>query len=170
MSVTKLKIRTFGDPCLRLKSAAVKEVGPAERMLIAALIETMHEHKGIGLAAPQVGINQQIFVADTGDGPVAVINPKVIKKTGSGLLEEGCLSLPGVTVEMRRAQKILVKYIDENNRPVEAAYDDLMARVIQHETDHLAGIVYVDRMKDLSTLTHLAEWQKHWLGRPEPAD
>ena len=144
MSVTKLKIRTFGDPCLRLKSVLVKEVGPAERMLIAALIETMHEHKGIGLAAPQVGINQQILVADTGDGPIVVINPKIIKKSGSGILEEGCLSLPGVTVEVRRPQKIFVTYIDENNRKVESTYEDLMARIIQHETDHLNGKLIID--------------------------
>ena len=144
MSVTKLKIRIFGDPCLRLKSVPVKEVGPAERVLIAAMIETMHEYKGIGLAAPQVGFNQRIFVADIGNGPIAVINPKIIKRSGSGVLEEGCLSLPGVTVEVRRPKKIFVSYIDENNRRVESAYDELMARVIQHETDHLNGKLITD--------------------------
>ena len=95
MITTKLKIRLYGDPCLRKKSISVKSVGPGERMLIKAMLETMYEHKGIGLAAPQVGINEQIIVVDIGEGPFAIINPKVIKKSGSVKLEEGCLSIPG---------------------------------------------------------------------------
>ena len=74
---TKLAVRTYGDPCLRKKSALVKSVGPGERFLIKAMLDTMYDHKGIGLAAPQIGINQQIFVVDTGEGPFAVINPKI---------------------------------------------------------------------------------------------
>jgi peptide deformylase len=139
-----LTMRYYGDECLRKKSDPVPEVGPAERMLIAAMIEKMREEKGVGLAAPQVGINQQIFVADIGLGPVAVINPRIIKRTGSDWQEEGCLCLPGITVNVKRAQEISVRYTDENNQPVERELSDLMARVFQHETDHLYGKLIVD--------------------------
>lgn len=140
----KLKIRLYGDPCLRKKSVLVKEVGTSERMLIAAMLEAMHENKGIGLAAPQVGINQQIFVADIGQGPVAVINPKVLKRIGSETVEEGCLSIPGVSVKVKRPKKITVRYTDQNNEIVERELEELMARVFLHETDHLLGRLIVD--------------------------
>src|SRR5580698_3385476 len=97
-----LKIRYYGDPCLETKSKAVKEVGPVERMLIAAMFETMVACKGVGLAAPQVGINEQIFVVDTGKDAFAVINPKIIKSSGTDLMEEGCLSIPRVLVDVKR--------------------------------------------------------------------
>lgn len=144
MPATKLKIRIYGDPCLRKKSLTVKEVGPAERMLIAAMVETMHESKGVGLAAPQVGINQQIFVFDVGDGPEAVINPRILKKWGSAVMEEGCLSIPGVLVNVKRPEEILVKYTDENNKTVQRECTELLARVFLHETDHLNGKLIVD--------------------------
>ena len=140
----KLKIRIYGDPCLRKKSEPLKEVGPSERMLIAAMIDTMYEHKGLGLAAPQVGINQQIFVADVGDGPMVVVNPKIIKRTGSSDLEEGCLSIPGITVDVKRPKKIVVQYLDENSQPVEKEFKDMLARVFQHENDHLNGKLIID--------------------------
>ena len=85
----------YGDPCLRKKCVPVKEVGPSERMVINAMIETMHQANGVGLAAPQVGINQRFFILDVGDGPVIIINPKIIKRAGSDIFEEGCLSIPG---------------------------------------------------------------------------
>ena len=141
---TKLKIRLYGDPVLRKKSAPVKEISTSERLLIQSMLETMYEHKGIGLAAPQVGINQRILVADIGDGPIIVINPVIIKRSGAEVLEEGCLSIPGVTVKVKRPISIIVKYRDEDNKLVERAYHDLIARVILHETDHLNGKLIVD--------------------------
>lgn len=144
MTTTKLKIRFYGDPCLRKKSSPVKNVGPGERLLIQAMMETMREHKGVGLAAPQVGINEQIFVADTGDGVRVFVNPKIIKKSGVASMEEGCLSIPGVVVHIKRPARITVHYLDENNKQVEQAFGDLMARVIQHEIDHLNGKLIVD--------------------------
>ncbi len=144
MITTKLKIRIYGDPILRQKAHPVKEVGPAERMLIASMIETMHEHKGIGLAAPQVGISEQIFVADIGEGPLVVINPQISQRSGSHVKEEGCLSIPGVVLKVKRPQKIRVKYLNENNKILEKEYSDLLARVILHETDHLKGKLIID--------------------------
>ncbi len=146
MLATTLKVRLFGDPCLRKKSTRVTSIGPAERLLIKAMLATMHEYKGVGLAAPQVGINQRIFVADTGDGkgPVVVINPEILKRYGASYMEEGCLSIPGITVNIRRAQEVLVRYRDENNKEIENIFVDLMARVILHETDHLDGKLIID--------------------------
>src|SRR3989344_5968911 len=144
MTAATLKIRLYGDPCLRKKSVPVIYVGPTEQSLLQAMLVAMRESKGVGMAAPQVGINQQIFVADIGDGPMAFINPKIIKKSGGDVIEEGCLSIPGVTVMVRRPERIVVRYIDENNEPHEKIYDEMMARVIQHEMDHLNGKLIVD--------------------------
>ena len=144
MNTILLKIRTYGDSCLRKKSKAIKDVGPSERFLINAMIETMRSHKGIGLAAPQIGLNEQLFVVDVGDGPFVVINPQIIKKSGSDIMEEGCLSIPEVLIKVKRAESITVVYTDENNRPVELKCSGLLAKVIQHESDHLNGKLIVD--------------------------
>jgi len=146
MITTKLKIRLYGDPCLRKKSVPVKEVGPSERLLINSMVAAMHHAKGVGLAAPQVGINQRILVVDIGDGPIAVINPRIIKKSGKQELEEGCLSIPEVTVNITRPQKIIVKYMDENNHVHEKSCEDILARVILHESDHLDGKLIIDNL------------------------
>ncbi|MCR4338245.1 MAG: peptide deformylase [Candidatus Omnitrophica bacterium] len=157
MPLPQLKVRTYPDPCLRRKSQKVKAVGPGERLLIQSMITAMYAHKGVGLAAPQVGINQQIFVADIGQGPMAVINPQVVEQHGSTVLEEGCLSIPGVTVKIKRPKKILVKYMDEENTIVQREFSDLMARVFLHESDHLFGKLIVDYVG----LRQKKEVQKH---------
>ncbi len=144
MEIIPLKIRLYGDSCLRKKSEPLKEVGAAERLLIQAMIVTMHAHKGVGLAAPQVGINQRLIVVDVGDGPVALINPQILTKKGTEVMEEGCLSIPGILVNVKRPKEIRVKYLDEYNQPKERTCSELMARVILHETDHLNGKLIVD--------------------------
>ena len=140
----QLKIRLYGDPCLTTKSKLVKEVGPAERMLIASMFDTMSGQKGIGLAAPQVGINEQIFVVDTGKDAFAVINPKIIRAVGSEVSEEGCLSIPHLQVNVKRSKEIEVEFINEDNRLVRAKISGLLAKVFQHENDHLQGKLIVD--------------------------
>lgn len=144
MNIEILKIRLYGDPCLRRKSTPVADTGHSLRVLIRSMIATMHENKGIGLAAPQVGVNERFFVVDIGDGPLVFINPKIIRKSGSSVLEEGCLSIPGVTVTVRRPEKIVVRYWSEDHGLMEKSYGELMARVILHETDHLDGKLIVD--------------------------
>ena len=139
-----LKVRVVGDPCLRAKSKPVKEVGPVERMMIAAMFETLQAHKGIGLAAPQVGVNEQIFVIDTGKDAFAVINPKILQSSGSEAMEEGCLSIPNVHVSIKRAKAIEVEFTDEHNQKVRAALKGLAAKVFQHENDHLLGKLIID--------------------------
>jgi peptide deformylase len=144
MTVTKLKVRLYGDPCLRKKATFVKDVGPSERILIQAMLSTMYHEKGVGLAAPQVGIDQRIFVADPGEGPCVFINLEILKTYGSGVLEEGCLSIPGINVDVTRPEKVRVRFIDENNDEYEAVFEGLMARVVLHENDHLDGKLIVD--------------------------
>ena len=149
-----LKIRVYGDPCLEAKSKAVKEVGPVERMLIAAMFETMIANKGVGLAAPQVGINEQIFVVDTGKEVFAAINPRIIKGVGSDVMEEGCLSIPRVLVEVKRPKNVWVEFTDQENRLVRAQLNGLVGRVFQHELDHLHGKLILDYLlpKDRSRI------------------
>jgi len=164
-----LKIRVYGDPCLRAKSKPVKEIGPVERMLIAAMFETMEAYKGVGLAAPQVGINEQIFVVNTGKESFAVINPRILKSAGhevmqegclsipatlmdvkplkavgSEIMQEGCLSLPHLLVEVRRPKIVWVEFTDGENRHIQAQLSGLVARVFQHEYDHLQGKLIID--------------------------
>ena len=144
MAFGALKVRVLGDPCLRRKSRPVKEIGPVERMLIASLFATMQEHKGIGLAAPQVGVNEQIFVVDAGKEVFAVVNPRILKSEGTDAVEEGCLSIPHLHVKVKRAKKVLVEFTDENNRRFRAELSGLTAKVFQHETDHLNGKLIID--------------------------
>lgn len=140
----QLKVRLYGDPCLIARSKPVKEVGAAERLLIDAMFATMHAQKGIGLAAPQVGINEQIFVVDTGKDAFAVINPKIIRSVGHETSEEGCLSIPHLGVNVKRAKEIDVEFLDENNKLVRARLSGLLAKVFQHEYDHLQGRLIID--------------------------
>ncbi len=140
----QLKVRLYGDPCLTTKSKSVKEVGPAERMLIASMFDTMYAQKGVGLAAPQVGINEQIFIVDTGKDAFAVINPKIIRATGAEVGEEGCLSIPHLQVEIKRAKELEVEFLDEDNQLVRAKISGLLAKVFQHENDHLQGKLIID--------------------------
>lgn len=139
-----LKVRLYGDPCLRQKSKPVKAIGPVERLLISAMFETMQAHKGIGLAAPQVGVNEQIFVVDTGKDAFAVINPKILKVSGHDESEEGCLSIPNLQVMISRAKMVDVEFTDENGQAVRARLSGLAAKVFQHENDHLQGKLIVD--------------------------
>lgn len=148
MNSSTLKIRIYGDPFLRAKCVPAKEVGPSERMVMDAMIETMHQAKGVGLAAPQVGIKQRFFVLDIGDGPMVIVNPEILRRAGSDIFEEGCLSIPEVTVQVKRPEEITVHYKDENNQTVKLTCNGLLARVIQHETDHLDGILIIDYASD----------------------
>ena len=142
-----LKIRLYGDPCLEVKSKPVKEVGPVERMLISAMFETMAASKGVGLAASQVGINEQIMVVDTGKEFFAAVNPKIIKSAGSEFMEEGCLSVPRVLVDVKRAKGVWVEFTDQENRLVRSHLTGLAARVFQHELDHLNGKLILEYLK-----------------------
>ncbi|MCD5390531.1 peptide deformylase [candidate division NPL-UPA2 bacterium] len=143
-----MEIRKYGDPVLREKARAVAEVTDEVRELIKDMAGTMYENKGIGLAAPQVGVKSRVIVVDGGQGLLALINPEILSspEAGEELAEEGCLSLPEITVEVKRARKIRVKGLSEKGKNIETEAEGLLARAIQHEVDHLNGILMIDRI------------------------
>jgi peptide deformylase len=144
MDETALRIRVLGDPVLRKNAKPVKEINKARRDILSRMSQLMYDASGVGLAAPQVGINEAMLVADIGSGLYKLVNPKIIKKSGRQALEEGCLSVPGVCVKVKRAKKIIVEALDENAKPITIEAQDLLACVFQHEIDHLYGKMIVD--------------------------
>lgn len=144
MIETELKIRIYGDKILRKKSLPIKIVGAPERELLEKMAAIMYSVGGIGLAATQIGIDKQLAVVDVGQGLVKLINPKIKIKQGVASMEEGCLSLPEVAVNVKRAKKIFVECLDEFNKKIVFWADDLFSRAIQHEIDHLRGKLIID--------------------------
>jgi len=144
MKETTLRIRFFGDPVLRKKSTPVKHITLDHRDILSKMAQLMYEAGGIGLAAPQVGINEAMIVADVGSGLYKLINPKIVKKEGSQVMEEGCLSLPGVCIKVKRARKVIVQAQDELAQTLTLEAEGLLACVFQHEIEHLKGKVIVD--------------------------
>lgn len=138
-------IRTYGDDILRKKSRVVDEINPRVLLLIKDMKETMYNSKGLGLAAPQVGILKRIVVIDIGNGPIAIINPEIIEMQGSNISNEGCLSIPGVQKNVERPEKVTVKALSEKGEEIEIKGEDLLARALCHEIDHLDGILFIDK-------------------------
>lgn len=139
-------IRKDNDEILRKKSRVVEEVNDRIRTLVKDMIETMYEANGVGLAAPQVGILKRIAVVDVGEGIHVFINPEIIEKSGSCIDVEGCLSLPGKQGQVERPEKIKVRALNENGEQFEIEAEDFFARAICHETDHLDGILFIDKL------------------------
>jgi peptide deformylase len=144
MEETALRIRWYGDPALRKKSTAVKGVADKHRLILSTMAQLMYKEGGIGLAAPQVGINLNMIVVDIGTGLYKLINPKILSKGGSFSIEEGCLSVPGVCIKVGRAKSIVVEARDDAGKEIKVEAEDLLACVIQHEMDHLRGKLIVD--------------------------
>lgn len=139
------KIRLKDDELLRKKARKVEKITPAIETLVADMAETMYEANGVGLAAPQVGILRRIVVIDVGDELFEMINPQIIKTEGEQTGSEGCLSLPGESATVTRPQKVTVRYMDLKGDEYELEGEDLLARAICHEVDHLEGILYIDK-------------------------
>jgi len=179
-----LKVARLGHPVLRKVAEPIpnKEIrSPEIQRLIDDMVETMREYNGAGLAANQVHVLKQVCVIEVNGNPrypeapnvplTVLINPVVtplIAEMEEGW--EGCLSVPDMRGMVPRYIAVRLEAYDRMGKKLEVIAKEFFARVIQHETDHLNGIVYVDRMKDLSTLTHLAEWNKYWLGNVEQDD
>ena len=144
MSATALKIRIFDDPAIRRKAKPVKAVTKHHRDILSEMARLMYETKGIGLAANQAGIDESMAVVDIGTGLYKLINPKIVKKEGSQSMEEGCLSVPGVSVKVKRAERVVLKALDEEGRPITAEARGLLACVFQHEIDHLNARLIID--------------------------
>lgn len=143
--MVKLELRFLGDPILRKKAKPVVNVNNKIRDILDSMVRVMAEHDGVGLAGPQVGISKRIVVVDVGNGPVKLINPEIVKSTGSEVAAEGCLSIPGVFGEVQRASEVQVTALDENGHRVWIEGSGLLARALQHELDHLDGILFVDK-------------------------
>ena len=144
-----LEIRKWGDPGLRQRATEVEKITDVHRRLVADMLETMREAPGVGLAGPQVGVLERVFVWEVGEEHGAVFNPVIVARSDEEVEgEEGCLSLPGLYYPVDRAVTVTVEGIDENGGPVKLDADDLLARVCQHEIDHLDGVLFIDHLSE----------------------
>lgn len=169
-----LKVARMGHPVLRTKARAIERSAiktPIVQKLIDDMIETMVEYHGVGLAAPQVHEDVRVFVAalDAGDrndeaAPVALVNPEITALTSETMEDwEGCLSIPDIRGRVPRWREIKVRAFDRHGERIELKASNFSARVIQHETDHLDGILFFDRMKSFDSLTFLDEYSRFWV-------
>ena len=141
-------IRIQGDPVLTKKCREITEMTPKIKELIDDMLDTMYEANGVGLAGPQVGVLKRIVVIDIGEGPVVMINPVILEKSGEQTGDEGCLSLPGKAGQVTRPNYVKVRALNEEMEEVELEGEGLLARAFCHEIDHLAGHMYVERVED----------------------
>jgi peptide deformylase len=184
--VAILKVANLGHPVLRKVAA---KVDPAElakpdmQRFIDDMVETMREYDGIGLAAPQVHVSKQLAVIDgdqLADDPkvpdvgrrlLVLVNPTLRPRADKRFVHwEGCLSVPGLRGRVVRVRELDVEALDRDGKPLRFEAQGYFAAVVQHESDHLAGKVYLDRMADLTTLAYLREYRHHWHGEPEALD
>lgn len=147
-------VRIYGDPVLRERAREVTSVDDTLRQLVADMRETMHAYGGVGLAANQVGVAQRLLVVDVpaeenARARHALINPVIKRRSGSVSGEEGCLSVPGLWEDVTRSDRVVVAGLDEEGRAVELSVEGYLARAIQHEMDHLEGVLFVDRLSML---------------------
>jgi peptide deformylase len=161
-----LDILLEGDPRLRQKATRIRSVDDSLRKLAADMFETMHAAPGVGLAAPQIGVMRRLIVVHVPENhdkegepavTLALVNPEIVRQHGRAFGYEGCLSIPGWTAEVPRAETVTVKGIDLDNKPVRIKAKGWTARVLQHEIDHLDGILFLDRVEDKSTIQPIPE-------------
>lgn len=163
-------IRLFGDPVLKRETAPVTEIDGALVKLVEGMYETMYEASGAGLAASQVGVQKRFFVYDINDdtGPHVILNPEVVETSGEWTYEEGCLSLPGLAFEIVRPKLVTVKGVDLDGNEIVIQGDELLGRVFLHETDHLAGVLMVDRLEGDDRKTALRQLREQDMNVPRP--
>ncbi len=155
-------IRQFGDPVLKQRAREVTEIDGALVGIVETMYETMYEAAGVGLAAPQVGMQKRIFTYDVGEGPEVMINPVVVQADGEWVHEEGCLSVPGLSFDVVRAEHVVVQGVGLDGNEVILEDDDFLGRVFLHEIDHLDGILVIDRLEPAlrkQALRELREWE-----------
>ncbi|NEO87887.1 MAG: peptide deformylase [Spirulina sp. SIO3F2] len=171
-----LDLHFLGDRVLRQGAKRVAKVDGAIRKLVREMLQTMYSSNGIGLAAPQVAVNKQVIVIDhqpddATSEPLILVNPKIIRASKSiCTAEEGCLSIPGVYLDVVRPEAIELTYKDENGRPQKRMADGLLARVIQHEMDHLDGVLFVDRVQNGLVLAQELKKNNFALSAVQPLD
>jgi peptide deformylase len=145
-AVETLPIRQYGDPVLTLATTEVDEIDSKIKALADTMIETMYQAPGVGLAANQVGIGKRLFVYDKGDGPVVVVNPVILESAGEWTYDEGCLSVPGMSWEIVRANEVHLVGRDLDGNEVSYEANEFEGRIFQHEMDHLNGVLLVERL------------------------
>jgi len=143
-----LEIRVYGDPVLKQRAAEIAEVTGSVVRLSEAMLATMYEAPGLGLAAPQVGVQKRMFVYDIGDGPQVIVNPVVAEARGEWLYDEGCLSIPGLSFEIVRPKEVHLTGYDLDGHEVSIEADELLARLFQHELDHLDGRLMLELLEE----------------------
>jgi peptide deformylase len=139
-------VRVFGDPVLKQKAKDVTDIDGRLARFVDTMVDTMYEAAGVGLAAPQVGVQKRMFTFDVGEGPQVLINPEVAEATGEWTYEEGCLSIPGFHFEIVRPKVVTMTGIDLDGNEVVIEGDELLGRVFLHELDHLDGVLMLDRL------------------------
>jgi len=154
-----LPLTRMGDAVLHQKAKRVRRIDDSIQKLIDDMIETMHDIGGAaGLAAPQVGVPLQVIVVEMPDEePLAIVNPEVVKSVGEHEVAEGCLSLPGYKGTLKRFEKVTVKGRDRHGKEIRIKADGLLAHALQHEIDHINGVVYVDRLESRDNLVAIGE-------------
>ena len=163
-------IRIFGDPVLKSPTAPVTDIDGALATLVDAMYDTMYDAPGVGLAAPQVGVQKRFFVYDVADdtGPHVLLNPEIVEQSGEWTYEEGCLSLPGLSFEIVRPKVITVRGIDMDGNEVVVQGDELLGRVFLHEIDHLDGVLMLDRLDKSDRKRAMRELREQGMGVPTP--
>ncbi len=146
------KIVLLGDPILRQKTKKVSRFDESIQQLIDDMIETMQDAPGVGLAAPQVGVPLRICVVDVDEEVTVLVNPEITEMDGEWEPEEGCLSIPGYVANVKRAERIVVRARGRRGKPIKIKADGLYAHAIQHEVDHLDGILFIDRLPSMDLL------------------
>ena len=141
-----MAVLIYPDDILRQPCADVERINEETVALADNMLETMYKNNGVGLAAPQIGILQRIIVIDVGQGPIVLFNPKILKKIGKTDSEEGCLSIPGITLKVKRAERVEAEGLDKNNQKIGIKAKGYLAYALQHEIDHLNGILILDRI------------------------
>ncbi len=142
----------LGDEILSKKCREVTEINDRTQQLIDDMLETMYNADGVGLAAPQVGVLRRLFVVDVGDGPMVLINPEIVEKSGEQEGSEGCLSVPGKSGNVKRPNYVKIRGTGRNGEPVEYEGEELLARAFCHEYDHLDGVMYTELATEIWNL------------------
>jgi peptide deformylase len=144
--VAVYQIVEIGDPVLREKAKVVTKFNASLEKLLANMADTMYDAEGVGLAAPQIGVLKRVVVIDVGEGLLELINPRIIEWRGEDIAQEGCLSIPGRQGNVKRSEWVKVQYQDRTGQEKMMEGDGLLARALQHEIDHLEGILFVDKL------------------------
>lgn len=157
------EVRYLGDPVLREMCREVETIDDDVRALVDDLLETMYAEDGIGLAAPQIGVPLRVFVYDVRDDeldPGVLVNPRIVEATGKQKEVEGCLSIPGLDEVVERSGQVVVEGLDRDGEPVRIEATGLLSRCLQHENDHLDGVLFIDRVSPLKRRMLLKKWSK----------